>query len=153
LVPALRGCRYLVHTAALYSFAPRDRTRMRQTRVGGTSTLFSYAPRTRSRMEQVNIDGTAGLLEAARLARVERAVVTSSSAATGPAHDGRTADERDWGDPHHGASGYHATKIAQERIALAGVIPVVTVLPTAPLGPGDAKPTPTGRMVVDIMRG
>lgn len=153
LVPALRGCRYLVHTAALYSFAPRDRTRMRQTRIGDTSTLFAYAPRNRSRMQQVNIDGTAGLLEAARIAGVERAVVTSSSAAVGPARDGRPADERDWGDLHHRATGYHASKIAQERVALAGVIPVVTVLPTAPLGPGDAKPTPTGRMVLDIMRG
>ena len=104
-------------------------------------------------MQQVNVAGTAGLLEAARIAGVERAVVTSSSAAVGPARDGRPVDENDWGDPHHGASGYHASKIAQERVALAARIPTVTVLPTAPLGPGDSRPTPTGQTVVDIMRG
>ena len=153
LVPALRGCRYLVHAAALYSFAPRDRARMRQTTIDGSSALFSYTPRPRSRMQQVNVAGTAGLLEAARIAGVERAVVTSSSAAVGPARNGRPADESDWGDPHHGASGYHASKIAQERVALAARVPTVTVLPTAPLGPGDSRPTPTGQTVVDIMRG
>ena len=152
IVPHLRGCRYLVHTAALYSFAPRDRTRMRQSNIYGTSALFSYAPRHRTRMEQVNVGGTAGLLEAARIAGVERAVVTSSSAAVGPARDGRPADENDWGEAHHGGA-YHTSKIVQERTALAGRIPVVTVLPTAPLGAGDRRPTRTGRMVVDIMRG
>ncbi|MBV8527536.1 MAG: NAD-dependent epimerase/dehydratase family protein, partial [Candidatus Dormibacteraeota bacterium] len=152
LVPHLRGCRYVVHTAALYSFAPRDRRRMRQSTINGTSALFSYAPKHRTRMEQVNVGGTAGLLEAARIAGIERAVVTSSSAAVGPARDGRPADENDWGDPHHGGA-YHASKIVQERTALAGRIPVVTVLPTAPLGARDRTPTPTGRMVLDIMRG
>lgn len=131
LVPHLRDCRYVVHTAALYSFAPRDRTRM----------------------EQVNVAGTAGLLEAARIAGVERAVVTSSSAAVGPAREGRPADERDWGDPHHGSSAYHSSKIRQERAALAARVPTVAVLPTAPLGAGDRRPTPTGQMVLDIMRG
>jgi dihydroflavonol-4-reductase len=131
LVPHLRGCRYLVHTAALYSFAPRDRRHMRQ----------------------VNVMGTSGLLEAARIAGVERAVVTSSSAAVGPARNGRPADESDWADPHHGTWGYHASKVEQERAALAGRTPVVTVLPTAPIGPRDRRPTPTGRMVLDLMRG
>lgn len=152
LVPHLRGCRYVVHTAALYSFAPKDRRRMRQSTIHGTSALFSYTPRHRTRMEQVNVGGTAGLLEAARIAGVERAVVTSSSAAVGPARDGHPADENDWGDPHHGGA-YHTSKIVQERNALAGRIPVVTVLPTAPLGAGDRKPTPTGQMVLDVMRG
>jgi dihydroflavonol-4-reductase len=38
-------------------------------------------------------------------------------------------------------------------VALAAQIPVVLVLPTAPVGPGDWKPTPTGKMIVDFMRG
>lgn len=152
LVPQLRGCRYVVHAAALYSFAAKDRRHMRQSNIHGTSALFSYAPRHRTRIEQVNVGGTAGLLEAARIAGVERAVVTSSSAAVGPAREGRPADENDWGDPHHGGA-YHTSKIVAERAALAGRIPVITVLPTAPLGAGDRKPTPTGQMVLDIMRG
>ena len=131
LVPAMRGCRFVVHVAALYSFAPRDRALMRA----------------------VNVEGTRGLLEAARIAGVERAVVTSSSAAVGPARQGRPATEDDWADIHDRASAYHASKVAQERVALASRMPVITVLPTAPLGAGDHRPTPTGRMIVDLLRG
>ncbi|HZV49515.1 MAG TPA: NAD-dependent epimerase/dehydratase family protein [Candidatus Dormibacteraeota bacterium] len=130
LVAPLRGCRYLVHVAARYSFAPRDR----------------------AAMHRVNVLGTAGLLEAARLAGVERAVVTSSSAAVGEARAGRPATEEDWpvGDD---ASAYHTSKVEQERAALSARLPVCTVLPTAPVGPGDWKPTPTGRLVLDFVRG
>ena len=130
LVPAIRGCRYLVHVAAAYSFAPRDR----------------------GEMESVNVLGTHSLLEAARLAGVERAVVTSSVAAVGPIRGGRLATESDWAEAT-GHRGYHASKVRQERAALRANLPVVTVLPTAPIGPGDARPTPTGRMVLDVMLG
>jgi dihydroflavonol-4-reductase len=130
LVPALRGCRWLVHVAALYSFAPVER----------------------AAMPLVNVRGTAGLLEAARLAGVERAVVTSSSAAVGPAPAGRPATEADW-ETGAEASAYHGSKVEQERAALAAQLPVVRVLPTAPVGPGDWKPTPTGALVLDFLRG
>lgn len=130
LVDALRGCRYLVHCAALYSFAPRDRA-------------ASY---------RVNVTGTAGLMEAAYLAGVERAVLTSSSATLGHAHRDRPADERDYAldDPR---DAYHHSKLLQERAAFASRLPVVAVLPTAPVGPGDWKPTPTGKMILDFARG
>jgi len=131
LVPLLRGSRFVVHTAAVYSFAPRDRRLV----------------------HTVNVRGTTGLLEAARIAGVERAVVTSSSATAGPARGGRPATEDDWAEGSHGGSTYHASKLLQERAALAARIPVTTVLPTAPIGRGDARPTPTGRMVVDVIRG
>jgi dihydroflavonol-4-reductase len=130
LVPSMRGCRYLVHVAATYSFTPRDR----------------------DEMEAVNVAGTRSLLEAARLAGVEKAVVTSSSAAVGPLRGGRLATEEDWAEGRAG-HGYHASKVRQERAALRANLPVVTVLPTAPIGPGDARPTPTGQMVLDVMRG
>jgi len=129
LVPSIRGCRYLVHVAASYSFAPRDRREL----------------------EEVNVAGTRSLLEAARLAGVEKAVVTSSSAAVGPLRGGRLATESDWAKVH-GGHGYHASKVRQERAALRANLPVVTVLPTAPIGPRDARPTPTGQLVVDVMR-
>ncbi|HBV94747.1 MAG: NAD-dependent epimerase/dehydratase family protein [Candidatus Dormibacteria bacterium] len=130
LVPSLRGCRFLVHVAAAYSFAPRDRREM----------------------EAVNVKGTRSLLEAARLAGVERAVMTSSSATVGPLRGGRLATESDWAEVR-GGHGYHASKVLQERAALRANLPVVTVLPTAPIGPRDARPTPTGQIVVDVMRG
>jgi dihydroflavonol-4-reductase len=131
LVPALRGCRYLIHTAALYSFAPRDRTAI----------------------ANVNILGTSGILEAARTAGVERCVVTSSSAALAPAPVSRPATEDDWAGAAHHASSYHSSKLEGERAALRARIPVVTVLPTAPIGPGDRRPTPTGKIIVDLLRG
>lgn len=110
----LDGCRFLIHCAALYSFAPRDR----------------------AEIARVNVDGTASLLAAAHIAGVERAVLTSSSATEGHAH-----------------SGYHRSKLNQERVAFASRVPVVALLPTAPVGPGDRKPTPTGKLIRDFMQG
>src|SRR5581483_10059590 len=83
---------------------------------------------------------------------IERAVVTSSSSTVGPSHGERPATEEDWA-VEDDASAYHQSKLQQARVALAAQIPVVLVLPTAPVGPGDWKPTPTGKMVVDFMRG
>jgi dihydroflavonol-4-reductase len=130
LVEPMRGCRLLVHCAAAYSFAPGERGRIHATNVGGT----------------------AGLLEAARLAGVERAVVTSSSATVGPARHGRPATEADHADGH-GDSVYHDSKIAAERVALAARLPTVLVLPTAPVGSRDWKPTPTGSALLAFLRG
>jgi dihydroflavonol-4-reductase len=48
---------------------------------------------------------------------------------------------------------YHTSKLLQERAALRALTPVITVLPTAPVGPADRRPTPTGRIVVDLLRG
>jgi dihydroflavonol-4-reductase len=111
---ALHGCRYLVHCAALYSFAPRDR----------------------AAIHNVNVEATSGLMLAAHLAGVERAVLTSSSATL-----------------EHAGGAYHRSKLDQERAAFASRVPVVALLPTAPVGPGDRKPTPTGRLVLDFLRG
>ncbi len=130
LVQHMAGCRYLIHTAALYSFAP-----------GMRRDIFP-----------TNVRGCAGLLEAARLAGIERVVVTSSSATVGPGSRAQPATEDDWAS-EDSASAYHLSKVQQERVALAAQIPVVLVLPTMPVGPGDWRPTPTGKMLVDFMRG
>ena len=111
---ALYGCRYAVHCAALYTFAPRAS----------------------KEIAAVNVEGTASLTLAAELAGVERVVLTSSSATLGHAH-----------------SGYHRSKLDQERAAFASRVPVIALLPTAPVGPGDWKPTPTGKLVLDFARG
>jgi dihydroflavonol-4-reductase len=127
---ALEGCRYVVHCAALYSFSPRDR----------------------AMVHRVNVVGTAGLVEAARVAGVERVVLTSSSATLGASHDGTPRTEDDFATEGRSA-GYHHSKLEQERAAFAGRVPVVALLPTAPVGPGDWKPTPTGQMILDFARG
>src|SRR5215469_10866326 len=135
LVRAIDGCRYVVHAAALYSFAPRDR----------------------DQIHAVNVVGTEGLMTAAHVAGVERVVLTSSSATIGHEHNGKPADETCY--PDHVITlkslrgDYHNSKLEQERAAFAGRVPLVAVLPTAPVGPGDWKPTPTGKMVLDFMQG
>lgn len=131
LVDALRGCRFVVHTAALYSFAPGQRRLI----------------------EQTNVLGTRSLLEASRIAGVEKAVVTSSSATVGPAGADRPATEEDWAPEETSTSAYHTSKVRQERVALAARVPAVLLLPSMPVGPNDWKPTPTGKMIVDFMRG
>jgi dihydroflavonol-4-reductase len=131
LVDAMRGCPYMVHTAAVYSFTLTDR----------------------GDMEEVNVQGTRGLLQAAHIAGVERAVVTSSSAAVGAATNSVPATESQWGNSDDSASVYHRSKVLQERVALRAPLAVTTLLPTAPVGEGDHRPTPTGRMVLDVMQG
>ncbi len=127
---ALDGCRYAMHCAALYSFAPADR----------------------KLVQEVNVRGTASLVESARIAGVERIVLTSSSATLGACTEAKPRTEDDWAADGR-ARGYHHSKLEQERAAFAGRVPVVALLPTAPVGPGDWKPTPTGRMIVDFARG
>jgi dihydroflavonol-4-reductase len=135
LVRAMDGCEFLVHVAALYSFAPSRRRQVWAT----------------------NVQGSRGLLEAARIAGIRRAVVTSSSATVGPARGGRPADETchvaELEGSGRDAAPYHVSKALQERQALAARVPVVLILPTAPVGPGDWKPTPTGRVVLEFLRG
>lgn len=133
LVRALEGCRYLVHCAAQYSFAPKDR----------------------ASIARVNVLGTAGLFAAAHLAGVERGIVTSSSAAVGHARGDILPSEESYAhEPRHPRSpDYHESKLLQERAAFASRLPAIAVLPTAPVGPGDWKPTPTGGIIVDFMRG
>ncbi len=104
------------------------------------AALYSFTPRDRASLHDVNVKGTAGLLAAAYHAGVERAVVTSSSATLGVA----TVTRRDE---------YHSSKVLQEHEAFCARVPVVAVLPTAPIGPGDWKPTPTGKMILDFARG
>ena len=104
---------------------------------------YSFGPRDRDAIARVNVAGTEGLFAAAHIAGVERAILTSSSATLGHEAHVRTSDTID----------YHESKILQERVAFASRVPTIAVLPTAPVGPGDHKPTPTGAMIVDFMRG
>jgi dihydroflavonol-4-reductase len=100
------------------------------------AALYSFSPRKKAEIVAVNVEGTSSLLLAAHLAGVERVVLTSSSATLG-----------------HANGGYHRSKLDQERVAFAARVPVIALLPTAPVGPGDWKPTPTGKLVLDFARG
>src|SRR5262245_6721204 len=123
----LDGCGALVHVAALYSYDARW-----------------------EQLELVNVEGTRNVLDAAARANVSRVVVTSTAGTCGPV-PGRAATEDDAPPSWELNVPYKRTKRAAERLALdAGA---VVVNPTAPIGAGDLRPTPTGRMVAGVARG
>ena len=95
---------------------------------------------------------------AALRAQVERIVHTSSVAAIGPPSDpSRPADETQWAAVDQAPGPYEETKILSEQLVHELVrtesLPAVCVLPTAPIGPLDLKPTPTGRLIRDAANG
>jgi dihydroflavonol-4-reductase len=102
-----------------------------------------------------NVDGTRNLLEAARNCGAERIVYTSTTGCIGLPHGG-IGDEIAPAALEDMVGHYKRSKFLAERVALefaAGGLPVVIVNPSAPLGDHDVKPTPTGRIVLDFLKG
>ncbi|HWA80059.1 MAG TPA: hopanoid-associated sugar epimerase [Acetobacteraceae bacterium] len=134
LARAVAGCRQVFHVAADYRLWVPDPDAMLRT----------------------NVEGTRALMRAARKAGVERIVHTSSVAALGLDPAGRPADETTALDPASLIGTYKRSKYLAEQAVMEearGGLPVVIVNPSSPVGPGDIKPTPTGRMVLDAARG
>src|SRR5690606_35299338 len=102
-------------------------------------------------MYEANVDGSVHVLEAAAAAGVPRMVYTSSVAVLGINVDRTPADED---TPvsvanmigHYKRSKFLAEAAVRGRAREIG-FPVVTVTPSTPIGPGDIKPTPTGRIL------
>ncbi len=129
---ALAECDALVHVAADYRLWVRDPQEM-------------YA---------ANVDGTRELLRLARETGVERVVYTSSVATMGFKTDGSIVDEDTPVSLEEMIGHYKRSKFLgeQEAIKAAKAGQHVMILnPTTPIGPGDVKPTPTGRIVVDFL--
>jgi dihydroflavonol-4-reductase len=102
-----------------------------------------------------NVDGTRSLLEAARRAAVDRVVYTSTVGCIGIPNDG-LGDETIPVTLAQMAGAYKRSKFLAEQVALefaASGFPVVVVNPTAPIGDHDVKPTPTGKIVLDFLKG
>ena len=130
--------------------------------VAGVQTVYHVAADYRlwtpnpAELYRANVDGTRAVLEAAGEAGVGRIVHTSSVAALGLPEDGRPGTEDTPVALDDMVSHYERSKFLAERVALDFArrgLPVVVVNPAVPFGPWDIKPTPTGRMVVDFMRG
>jgi dihydroflavonol-4-reductase len=105
---------------------------------------------------RVNVGGTRALLLAAEAAGVGRVVYTSSVGALGLPSDGRPGTEETPVRLEDMVGDYKRSKFLAEREAEAAAgrgLPVVIVNPSAPIGPWDWKPTPTGRMLVDYLKG
>jgi len=107
-------------------------------------------------MYDSNVGGTRNLLEAARNAGVERVVYTSTVGCIGVPGDGRIGDEASPVGIEEMTGPYKRSKFLAEQVALEFArtgFPVVVVNPTAPIGDHDFRPTPTGRIVVDFLKG
>jgi len=107
-------------------------------------------------LHHTNVDGTDNVMRAAAELGVARVVHTSSVATLSPSKDGRPVDERARATPDVAIGAYKRTKVLGERVAEEWArrgLPVVIVSPSTPVGEGDAKPTPTGRMIVDFLNG
>jgi dihydroflavonol-4-reductase len=130
---ALAGCSTYYHLAAIYR-------------------VWNPDPRA---IYRVNLEGTTAALLAAQAAGVGRVVYTSSIAAVGLRSDGAPSDETVTWNLHDIADEYVLTKHLSERIAMrfAQVLPVVVVNPAFPFGPGDLAPTPTGKIILGLLRG
>jgi len=105
---------------------------------------------------RANVDGTRHVIAAAVAAGVARIVYTSTVGALGIPKDGAPGDEATPVGLGDMVGPYKASKFLAEQVALeaaAGGAPIVIVNPSAPIGPWDVKPTPTGQMVVDFLRG
>lgn len=108
-------------------------------------------------MYRANVDGTRNVLLAAAEAGAARIVHTSSVAAIGMRDDGASADEETHAEVERLVGPYKRSKFLSDvearRLAAEEGVPVVVVNPAAPFGPRDTRPTPTGRMVVEVGRG
>ncbi len=117
--------------------------------------ITGYGRRDPEEMYRSNVEGTRHVLEAARQAGVERCVYTSTVGCVGIPENG-VGDEGVPAGLDAMAGPYKRSKFLAEQVALEFArdgFPVVIVNPTAPIGDHDFRPTPTGRIVVDFLRG
>jgi dihydroflavonol-4-reductase len=131
---ALGGCEALFHVAADYR-------------------LWTPDPQV---LYRSNVEGTRNIIDAARRSGIKRIVYTSSVATIGLRSDGRPSDEGDGARLEEMIGHYKRSKYLAEQWvceAARGGGPIVIVNPSTPIGPGDVKPTPTGRLVLDAATG
>src|SRR5215470_13731667 len=105
---------------------------------------------------RANVDGTRAVLETAAAAGARRIVHTSSVGALGISADGSPGTEDTPVSLADMVGDYKRSKFLAEQVALELVragAPIVVVNPSAPVGPWDVKPTPTGQMVIDFLSG
>jgi dihydroflavonol-4-reductase len=138
-----------------------DRASVRRA-LGGVRSVYHVAADYRlwtpdpAMLYRTNVDGTRVVLEAAAEAGVTRVVHTSSVGAVGIPEDGRPGTEDTPVTLADMVGHYKRSKFLAEQVAVEFArrgLPVVVVNPSAPIGPWDVKPTPTGQMIVDFMRG
>ncbi|AEJ01375.1 hopanoid-associated sugar epimerase [Nitrosomonas sp. Is79A3] len=132
---AIKGCDNLFHVAADYR-------------------LWVPDPET---MHKINVDGTRALILAATEEGIKRIVYTSSVATLGLKQDGTPANEETPSNFSAIAGYYKRSKYLAEQMVKQLTdehqLPLIIVNPSTPIGPGDIRPTPTGRIVLDTLMG
>jgi dihydroflavonol-4-reductase len=134
LEAALVGCDTVYHVAALYA-------------------LWAHNPQ---EIYDSNVTGTVNLLDAAGQAGVGKIVYTSSVATIGLPTDGTPGTEDVPLPPDDSVGDYKRSKYLAEQEVLKYAqrgLPVVIVNPSFPVGAWDVKPTPSGQMIVNFLRG
>ena len=135
LARAMTGVQYLFHVAADYR-------------------LWARQP---DDIVRTNVEGTKLLMSAAQQAGVERIVYTSSVATLAPRPNGEPSNETFPLDAGAAVGAYKYSKAIAERTVEAMVaqqkLPAVIVNPSTPIGPGDVRPTPTGRIIIETAAG
>jgi dihydroflavonol-4-reductase len=126
LARAVEGCGLVYHVAADYRLWARDPQELYRS----------------------NVDGTRNLIAAAKHAGVERFIYTSTVGCIEPPNETRPVTLEQM------SGAYKRSKFLAEAAALEErELPVIAVNPTAPIGDHDPKPTPTGRIVLDFLKG
>jgi dihydroflavonol-4-reductase len=137
LQAGLAGCDWCFHVAASYHLWLKD-----------------YRP-----MYAANVEGTRLVLETAAAAGCARIVYTSTVGciglpAVGPDGQIVPTDESTPASEANLSNDYKRSKWQAEQVAsklAADGLPIVIVNPSAPIGPRDVKPTPTGQIIVDFL--
>ncbi len=132
LEKALKGCTFLFHVAAHYSF-------------WDSSKDLIY---------RINVDGTKNILKAAEETGIKKIVYTSTVGCIGLPQNGKPGDENSPLAAKTLSNSYKHSKYLAEKEAFKffeNGLPVVIVNPSTPVGPGDIKPTPTGKIIVDFL--
>ena len=132
---ALNDCEYLFHVAADYR-------------------LWSLNPQ---ELYDNNVQGTENIMRAALKTEVKKVVYTSSVATLGLHPDGSPSNEDTAVTFNDMIGDYKKSKFLAEEVVKRMVkeegLPATIVNPSTPVGPGDIKPTPTGKLILDAAAG
>ena len=129
----MQGCQVLFHVAAQYSLWQAD-----------SRSLYRN-----------NVLGTRQVLNAARQAKIERTVYTSSVAAIGVGNNGTPVNESHQSPVGKLVGDYKKSKYYAEQEAVKAIQQgqdLVIVNPSTPIGAFDIKPTPTGEIILRFLR-
>jgi len=134
LLRCIQGCRFVYHVAADYRLWARNPQDIYDNNVGGTRNLLSVCCE----------------------AGVEKIIYTSTVGTIGLRQDGFPADEESPVRLDDMIGHYKRSKFMAEQVTLefaASGLPVTIVNPTTPVGAGDIRPTPTGKIILEFIKG